>query len=496
MKGVLFRLFVRRSVLWDFLVVSVLARILSVMCVVVEQVWRGEARIGEAAYESGDALRIHLALLSGLVVGIVANFALQDLAYCRFSWTLPNLGKGLRRELSVLAGFVTLASALGFALFDGQLGFAAPPALSLLGFGFGTLLWDDSVGKRDGWLAQLAVLVMLCSAQSIAALLGEAPLIATPFALIVAPYAIWRSTAHGAMKARALVPADELGSSFREPATVAPYKPSQLRKVRGWTNGRLQGLKAWSRVVLFEDSGWVRGSWVWRSLRTSLFVAAATAALLFVLGLRRNGSAIDGLAWMAQAVFDPQIRPNDAVGAPPTLFVSLGFATGVFIMIQSCRQGLRRGVLYPLSRSDRAEIVWRAGLAQGLIAVLGLGAAFSLLGAIGWLASGTSLAMTRVPEVLASLTLAAVLVPGLQWVRLRFLEGPDESLSPTAYGTMIGISAGVFTGVHAFVIENLRRMEPQTATLLILVVLPLLAVATQGLYRAGIRSWFARADLA
>jgi hypothetical protein len=496
MNGALFRLFLRRSLAWDLFVVVGLARIVSVLCEGAASIWLATSEPGAGGNESGPALLLHLALLSGVAVGLLASAALQDMGYCRFTWTLPGYGRALRRELTLLAGATTTLSAVGFALFGGNAGLVVPPALTLLGFGLGTLLRDTRVGKAAGPLAATTLIGLLILARPLAPLAEDwamAPLVA---GLALSAYGIRRSTSRRALLARALTSPAELGAEFQPAAGFAPHQLSALAASKGWAWGRVVTTRDWMLAVLFENGGWLPGGWLKRSFATGLGVSTLTSFIIIVLGRRHGGTWSNGLAWIPQAVFDPRARLTGVAGSPPENLMALGFAATIYLLILGTRQDLRRGALYPISRRVQTHAVWRAGLAHAGTGVAATGLGFSIFGVVGLLASGADLPYRRVPDIITVMLLCITLQPVLLWFRVRYLEFARGRVSPTAYSAGCAISLGAFAGAVALFAASVRRADPGLAAVLTYVTLPAAFLFVEYLYFRWLAAWFGRVDLA
>ncbi len=496
MKGVLFRLFLCWDVAFSLFVMCILMGLLSVVCGTAEDLWVGAGAAGVRLYGSSAGLRVHIALLFGVIIGVVSNYSLQDVAYCRCSWTFGGLHSGLRRELSWLALGTALLSALVSGVFGGGFDHIAASSLTLLGFGLGTMAWDFHLGKPLSIVAQLSVILVLGTSRRIGAGLESHAFLALPLGLLICLLAIRRSTSQAAMRTRALVPGSDLGASFKSPQSTDPYDTRKLEGRPGWTGGRIQSTAAWTRALLFEDAGWARGSWAGRSSVIAVVLALATALVALGFGVHEGGTLANGLAWVAQAVFDPKLRLENVTGRVPEVIMNLGLQTAAFIVILSGGQDLRRGVLYPVSRGQRAEVVWRASLARGFVAAWVPAIALTLAGVVSLLASGVDFPVRRVPEIFTALALTAALLPALQAGRLRFLERGGAALSSLAYSASVGVASAVFTGVHAITMSQVRELDPKAEAAVAFLLLPALFLAGQQLYRRWIRNWYATADLA
>ncbi|MCP4094504.1 MAG: hypothetical protein GY747_13795 [Planctomycetes bacterium] len=113
----LFRLMRRRGVVYDFGVTALFAVVLSLMGAKIGLKLFGSVAASPELYIAPESLDLHACLLTGAVIGVVVNFAMQGLLYNRFSWMLPNLSQGLRRDLWSSAAIATVfGAAIGATL--------------------------------------------------------------------------------------------------------------------------------------------------------------------------------------------------------------------------------------------------------------------------------------------------------------------------------------------------------------------------------------------
>lgn len=495
----LFRLFGRPGVLADLVITTVFAIMLSNL----------GARLGIALFGGVDsgpggdvgqaALSLHVCLLTGAIVGTVANFAVQDLLYCRFSWDLPGLGAALRKGLSWLAVVsVVLGGGLGalLALPGGGSSLLMGAALGLAGFGLGTLLWDPMIGRGPCFLAQALLIGAVIGGEHLESWIAANPWPALPVAAVLAVTSVHRSTSRSAARRRAQVGIQNLPASFRVPGAAVPWTVRFGIFEGRWGSGAILGRRGWTRALFYETTGWIPGSWKGQAI---LIVFPLTLALVLgslFLGWHETGTLQGGLVAIARGLADP-LQPVEGVEpqSGPN-FVGHVATFAAVLSVLASQLDLRRGVSYPLSRADRAAIVWRASLQRGLGVLLLLGVALAVVGLIAAELVELEWRASRVPEPLVAILLNAAALPLLQWLRFRFV---DCGILP-AYSAVLGAALGavglVYMGTLGALLVALREARPGGAAVLALAVAPGVWVLTQLAFRHWLRRYFATADLA
>lgn len=498
----LFRLFWRPGVLLDLLVTTVFALMLS---------WVG-GRVGQGLFSgrgtvfglfaetgyppSSLAPGLHFCLLAGAVLGVVTSFAMQDLLYCRLSWNLPGLERRLRAGLwwvaAIAVGIGAGAGALFGALDQGP-GLFQGAAFGLAGFALGNQLWDPKIGRGFCFAAQLLLLGAVVSAPELQRGVEHVPWAAPLAALLFTALSIHRATKRGGLRTRALVPKGELGASFRSGEDTPLVNSHRGNANRLWSAGRVLDRRGWIRALQYENAGWSRGSWRGRVLWLAAALSLLACLVNFAVGWHEGGALRGSFATVAAGVFDP-IRSG--LEHPPRLKdVSHAVAFAAVALVVSTRLDLRRGVVYPLSRGERAEVVWRSFLHQGLTLLLLCVIFFVLIGlAAAWFA-GVDLTLHRVPEVVVAALLTALVLPLLQWARLRFVDSGWASKHSLAFGAAAGAGGIVLLLLQDVAMGALRQAEPMTAGVVALGVVPLLCLIFQVAFRGWLRSWFATTDL-
>ena len=301
-------------------------------------------------------------------------------------------------------------------------------ALGACAFGVGALASDPSLPRGSGWvvflvtLAELAWLPRILEALSAAPLASSAALLGLGFAgieLFLRP---------GALRRRPLLSVADLGLAYRsDAASVDPTMNGargQRLRVR-LPEGRIEGDDGWMRASFLENFGWMRGgvagAFFGHALFWMVFRLAQTA--LFSPNREALSAAAQGLVQAPQA--------SSGVAS------LVATTTGIFWITNSL--ALRTSAGYPVSRAERARVLWRAALVTnvGLHLVLALVLlAVSLLVARfageGWRPPSPDFA-----RVLALSLLAAPLVQG---ARLRFIDGKARALTSLELGLLAGIA--------------------------------------------------------
>ena len=494
----LFRLLWRPGVLLDLIVTTVFAVMLSTLGIALGQVlFQGRGTIfglgPQAEYPPVDvAQNLHVCLLAGAVIGTVASYAMQDLLYCRFSWVLPRLRPRLRVGLWTLA---LLAAGIGggFGLLLGGLddgpGLLQGTALGLAGFALGNQLWDPKIG-RGFCLVMVSLLVAaVVGADSLARGLEQVPWVAPVAALGLAVLSVQHATTREGARLRALVPRLQLGASFRAARDLPPPRLFGGATARAWSAGPVIDRRSWIRALHYEDAGWLRGGWKARMAWVVVPVALLACGANFAMAWSEHHSLLASVRAVAAGAFGAF---GDLTGPN---FIGLGVALAAIIHVLNTRLDLRRGVAYPLSRRERATIVWQAAMRQGLTMLLSITVILLLFGLVAARYAGYEVTLDRVPEALVAALVIAPLLPVLQGVRLFFLDSGRVPANSVAFGAGAGIVGVFFVVLVELAVVSLRLAEPRTTVFVVLIVAPVLGAWIQLGFRMALRSWFATGDL-
>ena len=494
----LFRLLWRPGVLLDLVVTTVFAAMLSGVGIVAGQVLlHGRGTIfglgTPAEYPPVDvAENLHVCLLAGAVIGTVASYAMQDLLYCRFSWMLPQLRARLRVGLWTLA---LLAAGIGggFGLLlgahDGGPGPLQGTALGLAGFALGNQLWDPKIGRGFSFGMLFLLVAAVVGADSLARGIEQVPWVTPVAAVLLVVLSIHRATTREGARLRALVPRVQLGASFRAARDLPPPKLFGGATTRVWREGRVLDRRSWIRALHYEDAGWLRSGWKARLAWVVVPVALLACGGNFAMAWSEHQSLLASVRAVAAGVFGKVgdlTFPN---------FIGLGVALAAIIHVLNTRLDLRRGVAYPLSRRERATIIWLAAMRQGLTMLLSLTVILFLFGlAAAWYAE-VEVTLHGVPEVLVAALVIAPVLPILQGVRLFFLDSGRVPANSVAFGAGAGVVGILFVVLVELSVVPLRLAAPRPPVFVVLIVAPVLWAWLELGFRMALRSWYATGDL-
>lgn len=463
---VLGRLLWRPAVLLDLFIAGSIAFVLPwLLLILPSMVQQG----GEYGFELVKPDRTHpgamqflLFLLAGCVVGTVASFSWQDLAHCRLAGTLPGIEKQMRRGFGLLAILSCILAALAshVAPYVGPL---SASLVSLAGLGLGVHLWDSRSSLLVSLVACATVVVATMAAVTVAqVVLFDLP--ASAFlAIPLFVTSVTLATTRSATRERALTPLSELGASFEtyvEKTGTPGFGRPKSRPKASWRWGAMRTLREWRLALRFESGG----SAGWR-------LVLSTGSILVIVQVLLSLSGAWVLAMTITAVLLALFLPQD----------------------------LRRGVVYPLSRADRTELVWRGSCQQIAIFIAASGIAHYLTFAIEAASFGFWLDAFLSPWAHTGLPWAALIagsLPLLQATRLHALDhhtGPRTSLR---LGAITILVSTLFTVAWVSFFHHLTRRWGLEAILTAVAISPIALIAGPLLYRWHLRRWFRRVDLA
>ena len=463
----------------------------------------------------GRADGAHVALLFAAFVGFVIGQAIGELESCSFSWTLPGLHRGLLSSVMLTGVIVALAGVWFHITMGGSYG-PAIFGLATLGFSLGLataspyVLGDPST--RFGALTLLppaAIVLTVIFIDRIAALCQAHPIPWFIVGVTGAAFYLWQRFDPVAAKAR-LSPADSSPAPFSYRARpVAPARrtgPSWGRPYLGTSTAN------WIRAGKHENFGMKR-LWLLRViLLHALGGPIAISAVAWSLGI--GDSPLDSEQILYWFVFvppghaTPLVSPQAALDDPslPAIFywcgaLGTGFivASFTFEPVVTLSISLRRGWLYPLSRTRLAEVAYWGGLMESAAALGSTAILYCLLAMWSLSTAGHQFSFDFVPSFVLALALAFVLMPAAQWMGLKHL--PPLALAQKSFRTAQWKVPGAWLGtpmLFALAVGTLlvlwRLFIP--ATLFQgLIVLAGLAVASQWIYRHAVKAHFAHGDL-
>lgn len=445
----------RPGVLWDLGVSVAVAVMLPYTVGLLPFALRGDFEGAKDFEPSALTREFCVAFFIGATLGFVASFAWQDLTHCRFSWLVPGLRRRVRRDLGALALVGAVAAAIVGAVWLPQIGALTAAGLALFGYAWGNHLWDPHSSRALSHLTWSSGLVVVRFSEELAEISS-----ATPVLLVVAPLlcglSLWQTTSLGATRRRTLVLKSDLGKSFEDYESgvnhAALGRPAGRPHAR-WRWGSVGQREGWLHALRYEDSGFAGLEWF----------------------LRRGGL----LAFTQMIIF---IGGNVEMALPMSALLIVLFE----------RQDLRRGVAYPMSRPERARLVW-SGARQQVSLLLGTSLATyaAFLGGRALLGKG-AVDLDAVVHFAAASLLVAGCLPLLQAVRLHLLEFHRGPVTTLRFGTTLLLASTIFCGGSIWLDFQLRELEVGlqfVAAVLVLIASPIL-------FRWHLGRWFRRADLA
>jgi len=478
------RLMRRRGVLWDLALTILFAVILSLVGVKLGlRIFGSSSELGN--YVAPEALGFHTCLLIGAVIGVVANFAMQDLLYDRFSWTLPQLGKKLKLDLWWLA---LLSCVLGgisgwlLQLWGQGPGLLLGASSGLLGFGLGNQQWDPKIGRNFCFICQAILLLLVVSAEQVVAQLETQPWLLAPLALAFTYFSIQRSTRREGLRKRALVPTDQLGASFEKSSrseTASIAKRNLKNGAPIWKSGLIGNQAQRQQALSYEQFGWAKGRWIGLTVRSTLMVLLWLALLslaVFLLGDSTEISLADG--------------------------ISAGALVGPMMFLLFTPVDWSRAILYPLSRRQRADLLWKANLHKGFSTLMIAAVVLLVPRSLLMLLADGGTALGNLEITLAAILALSVFVPASQWCRLRWVDSQQLSANSARFVfilTALLCSFMVVVNLVLLLIQDLNKLLSQgdsnALTVVALLTIPMSWLACQLVFRHQIRRFILKADL-
>ncbi len=465
--------------------------------------------------DSPDRAGAFAALLFPALAGFVIGQAVGELENCSFSWTLP----GLRRELLssvVLTAVVVVLAGVGLHI---ALGGSYGPAifgLAALGFSLGLamatpyVMGDPSAQfGASSLLPPVAIVLTVIFIDQTAALCQAHPI---PWFIVgvtgTALY-LWRRFDPVAAKARRSV-ADASSAPFSSRARpVAPAGrtgPSWDRPYLGTSTAN------WIRAGEHENFGMKR---LW-SLRVILLHALVgpivIGAQVWLLGVGNRTLESDQILYWLVFVppghATPLVSVESALADPALPAIVywcgafwFGFLAAVctFEPVVTLSISLRRGWLYPLSRTHLAEVAYWGGLMQSAAALGSTAILYCLLAMLSLSTAGHQFSFDFVPSFVLALALAFVLIPAAQWMGLKRL--PQLTLAQKGFRVALWklpaawFGAPILFALAVGTLLVLWRLCIPATLFQGLFILAGLAVISQWIYHRAVKAHFARGDL-
>ena len=455
------------------------------------------------------------ALLFPALAGFVIGQAVGELESCSFSWTLPGLHRGLLSSV-MLTGVVGALAAVGFHI---ALGGSYGPAifgLAALGFSLGLAMATPYVmgdpSARFGasfLLPSVAIVLTFIFIDRIAALCQAHPIPWFIVGVTGSALYLWRRFDPVAAKAR-LSPAD---SSSAPSSSRARLVASAGRTGPSWDRSYLgTSTPNWIRAGEHENFGRKRLGLLrmimLQSLGGPIFIGAVAWSLGIGNSPLESEQILYWLVFVPPGHATPLVSAAAALGEPslPAIVywcgaLLFGFMVAAFTFepVVALPISLRRGWLYPLSRTHLAEVAYWGCLIQSA-AFLALAAILYCLLAMWSLSTaGQRFSYDFVPSFVLALALAFVLMPAAQWMGLKHLPQLTSAQKRFSVRQQISLAPWLGTatlfGLAVGTLLTLWRLWIPATLFQGLIILAGLAVASQWIYRRAVKAHFAHGDL-
>ncbi len=248
--------------------------------------------------------------------------------------------------------------------------------------------------------------------------------------------------------------------------------------IRKWRHtGPITRLLDWIRAGEFENFSIIPGRWLSICIGISAVTVLITAAGGYIGGHKR-GSHEMGIQFVYHTLVDPATFKNNThviVSMIPALVVSFFAVFGSLF--------LKRGWLYPLSRSQLARYAYIGSLICNTVFCGILLLSFYFSGILVGLLEGYGVHFGTIPDLIRPLILIFAVTPLIHWLRLR-----DKPAAPFVALFLIFPVVGVLGSVW------LEKGSGVSSIYEILGCSALILVS-QGLFRYKVETYFRRADL-
>ena len=270
----------------------------------------------------------------------------------------------------------------------------------------------------------------------------------------------------------------------------------------------------WIRAGAHENFGRKRLGLLRMIMLHALLGPVFVGALAWSLGVLPENSKLESDQILYWLLFVPPGHPTPLVSAEsalkdPSLAATFywggalwfGFlaAAATFEPVVTLSISLRRGWLYPLSRTHLAEVAYWGGLMQSAVALGSTAVLYCLLAMWSLSTAGQRFSYDFVPSFVLALALAFVLMPAAQWMGLKHL--PQLAFAQKSFRVALWKLPGAWLGAPPLfalavgILLVLWRLWIPATLFQGLIILAGLAVISQWIYRRAVKAHFAHGDL-
>jgi len=267
--------------------------------------------------------------------------------------------------------------------------------------------------------------------------------------------------------------------------------PDGPRKT-GWRVGYLgTNPRGWVRAAIHA----VHGANGWKTAARSVSRAWGLGLLLVANAWLDRGDMSFGEALgrsVHDALFLSPHQPRFGESGGPFVIVAIVIAAAGVVTALFSPVALNEAMTYPLSRRQRAQVLFRGGLVDGANLLFIVGCALFVVGHVtGWLV-GIEVRFDFMPFFFRVLMVTVILMPLAHWGRIRLQAGARRG----AENAMIGVIAGVIGFVAAVGLGTAVSSAVFGSPIVELGALSAAILVSQLIYRHMLTSYYRTADLA
>lgn len=431
-----------------------------------------------------------LSIYSGWLTGA----CILEFQQSSFTCTLP----GYRTKL--LPGFLSfgLFAVLAAVLLVKATSPSPQDVVTLIALGSAAYALGGSIrDPESGFMTGLGValfLVLIFTSGTQASLAGEYPVLILALAGGLLVMGLYRLFNRRVFRRRSLNPGKRVlafsinkarKSESRREAAFGPKKTKWKAAYLG------RGTRAWARAAWYETYGGQKPKALAKRV-----LAGSWGLILVLLFEAREGSQQIGLwkslCWtvhdaIMRSPYSPEYGEGEAFIMVTVLIVILGGVMAVFRPV-----ALAERMLYPLSRQQKADVLFAGGLFDIGIFLLIIAPLFFLLGhASGWVL-GIESRLDYMPFFFRAILITLIMMPFAYWGGLQIRSAAWQKDPYSMVGISLGLSVFSIVTVVLVVLGTVFYKSPWLELFVLLFAL----VLSRLLYARRLESYYRSADLA